>query len=46
MKTILPIVFGVLLILFITFDDNSIRFVTCDKTIVRRYDVSEKFFKE
>lgn len=43
MKAILPIVFGILLILFTTFDDNNIRFTTCDKTIVRRYDVSEKF---
>lgn len=43
MKAILPIVFGILLILFTTFDDNSIRFTNCDKTIVRRYDVSEKF---
>lgn len=43
MRTVLAAVFGVLLIAFTTFDDNSIRFTTCDKTIVRRYDVSEKF---
>lgn len=43
MRTILPIIFGISLIAFTTFDDNSIRFATCDKTIVQRYDVSEKF---
>ena len=45
MRVILPIVFGIFLILFTTFDDNSTRFTTCDKTIVQRYDVSENFFK-
>jgi hypothetical protein len=45
MKAILPIIFVILLILFTTFDDNSVRYSTCDNTKVVRYDVVENFSK-
>lgn len=45
MKAILPIVFGILLILFTTFDDNSVRYSTCENTNIVRYDVVENFSK-
>ena len=45
MRTILPIIFGVLLIAFTTFDDNSVRYNTCENTNIVRYDVVENFSK-
>lgn len=45
MKAILPIVFGILLILFTTFDDNSVKYSTCENTNIVRYDVVENFSK-
>jgi hypothetical protein len=45
MRAILPIVFGILLILFTTFDDNSVRYNTCENTNMVRYDVVENFSK-
>lgn len=45
MRTILPIIFGILLIVFTTFDDNSVRYRTCENTTIVRYDVVENFSK-
>ena len=45
MRTMLPIVFGILLILFTTFDDNSVRYSTCENTTIVRYGVVENFSK-
>ena len=45
MKAILSIVFGILLIMFTTFDDNSVRYSTCENIKVVRYDVVENFSK-
>ena len=45
MKTVLPIVFGILLIVFTSFDDNSVRYSTCENTGIVRYDVVENFSK-
>lgn len=44
-KAILLIVLGILLILFTTFDDNSVRYITCENTNIVRYDVVENFSK-
>lgn len=45
MRTILPIIFGILLIVFTTFDDNSVRYSTCENKTIVRYDVVENFSK-
>ena len=45
MRTVLPIIFGILLVVFTTFDDNSVRYSTCENTKVVRYDVVENFSK-
>ena len=45
MRTVLPIMFGILLIAFTTFDDNSVRYSTCENTNIVRYDVVENFSK-
>lgn len=45
MRTILPIIFGILLIVFTTFDDNSVKYSTCENTTIALYDVVENFSK-
>ena len=45
MRTVLPIMFGILLIVFTTFDDNSVRYSTFENTTIVRYDVVENFSK-
>jgi hypothetical protein len=45
MRTVLSVIFGILLIVFTTFDDNSVRYSTCENTSIVRYDVVENFSK-